>query len=422
MKYTIKAPKILQANINLPSSKSISNRALVIHAMTGGKMLPSNLSDCDDTEVIIQALKHMPDVIDIKAAGTAMRFMTAYLSATSGEHTITGTERMKNRPIKILVDALRYLGANIQYEGKEGYPPLHIIGKPLEGGHLEVVGNISSQYISALLMIGPILKKGLELKLTGEIASRPYIDLTLWTMQEFGADVEWTDVDTITVKPQPYKEREYLIENDWSASSYWYEMMALSANPESIIKLEGLMDGSKQGDSVVKYIFSLLGVKTEFASVAENNKSTCTNKPSCITLKAHPCTLPRLDYDFTGSPDLAQTFVVCCCFMNVKFKFTGLASLKIKETDRIEALKKELKKVGYIIHDENDNTLIWDGETCTPTYEPIDTYEDHRMAMAFAPIAFKLPYVEINHPEVVSKSYPHFWEDLKSVGFEIREE
>lgn len=422
MKYTIKAPKILQANINLPSSKSISNRALVIHAMTGGKILPYNLSDCDDTEVIIQALKHMPDVIDIKAAGTAMRFMTAYLSATSGEHTITGTERMKNRPIKILVDALRYLGANIQYEGKEGYPPLHIIGKPLEGGHLEVVGNISSQYISALLMIGPILKKGLELKLTGEIASRPYIDLTLWTMQEFGADVEWTDVDTITVKPQPYKEREYLIENDWSASSYWYEMMALNANPESIIKLEGLMDGSKQGDSVVKYIFSLLGVKTEFASVTENNKSTCTNKPSCITLKAHPCTLPRLDYDFTGSPDLAQTFVVCCCFMNVKFKFTGLASLKIKETDRIEALKKELKKVGYVIHDENDNTLIWDGETCTPTYEPIDTYEDHRMAMAFAPIAFKLPYVEINHPEVVSKSYPHFWEDLKSVGFEISEE
>ena len=422
MKYTIKAPKILQANINLPSSKSISNRALVIHAMTGGKILPYNLSDCDDTEVIIQALKHMPDVIDIKAAGTAMRFMTAYLSATSGEHTITGTERMKNRPIKILVDALRYLGANIQYEGKEGYPPLHIIGKPLEGGHLEVVGNISSQYISALLMIGPILKKGLELKLTGEIASRPYIDLTLWTMQEFGADVEWTDVDTITVKPQPYKEREYLIENDWSASSYWYEMMALNANPESIIKLEGLMDGSKQGDSVVKYIFSLLGVKTEFASVTENNKSTCTNKTSCITLKAHPCTLPRLDYDFTGSPDLAQTFVVCCCFMNVKFKFTGLASLKIKETDRIEALKKELKKVGYVIHDENDNTLIWDGETCTPTYEPIDTYEDHRMAMAFAPIALKLPYIEINHPEVVSKSYPHFWEDLKSVGFEISEE
>lgn len=414
MKYTIKAPKQLNASINLPSSKSISNRALVIHAMTGGKILPSNLSDCDDTEVIIRALNDMPEVIDIKAAGTAMRFMTAYLSATSGEHTITGTERMKNRPIKILVDALRYLGANIQYEGKDGYPPLHIIGKPLDGGHLEVVGNISSQYISALLMIGPILKKGLELKLTGEIASRPYIDLTLWTMTEFGAEAEWTDVDTITVKPQPYKEREYLIENDWSASSYWYEMMALNANLDSEIKLEGLMDGSKQGDSVVKYIFSLLGVKTEFAP-------SSNNQPTTITLKAHRCMLPRLDYDFSGSPDLAQTFVVCCCLMNVKFKFTGLASLKIKETDRIEALKKELRKVGYVIKDENNNTLIWDGEKCEPTYDPIDTYEDHRMAMSFAPIAFKLPQVEINNPEVVSKSYPHFWEDLKNVGFEISE-
>lgn len=419
MRYTIIAPKQLNATINLPASKSISNRALIIHAMTGGKIQPTNLSDCDDTEVVINALKDMPDVINIKAAGTAMRFMTAFLSATQGEHTITGTDRMKNRPIAILVDALRYLGADITYKEKEGYPPLHIKGHPLEGGHLEVVGNISSQYISALLLIGPILKKGLELKLTGEIASRPYIDLTLWTMQEFGADVEWTDVDTIMVKPQPYKECEHLIENDWSASSYWYEMMALNASIDSEIKLEGLMDGSKQGDSVVKYLFSLLGVKTEFANLSSDK--TSASKPTTVTLRAHRCLLPRLDYDFTGAPDLAQTFVVCCCLMGVKFKFTGLASLKIKETDRIEALKKELRKVGYVIKDENNNTLIWDGERCEPTYEPIDTYEDHRMAMAFAPIAFKLPSLDINNPEVVSKSYPHFWEDLKSVGFEIKE-
>lgn len=413
MKYTIKAPSQLNASINLPSSKSISNRALVISAMAGSSYQPQNLSDCDDTEVIIAALKDMPDVINIKAAGTAMRFMTAYLAATAnnGEHTITGTERMQNRPIAILVDALRYLGADITYEKKEGYPPLHIKGKALEGGHLEVVGNISSQYISALLMIGPILKNGLELKLTGEIASRPYIDLTLWTMKEYGADAEWTDVDTITVKPQPYKElTDYTIENDWSASSYWYEMMALNCNPDSVIKLEGLMDNSKQGDSVVKYIFSLLGVKSEF-----ENRDSISN----ITLKAHRCLLPRFDYDFTGSPDLAQTIVVACCALGVKFKFTGLASLKIKETDRIEALKTELKKVGYIIRDENDNTLIWDGETCEPTFEPIDTYEDHRMALAFAPLAFKFSQIEINNPEVVSKSYPHYWEDLKKVGFEI---
>ena len=183
-KYTIKAPSQMNASINLPASKSISNRALVISAMAGSSIQPSNLSDCDDTEVIIAALNNMPDVIDIKAAGTAMRFTTAYLASTPGEHTITGTERMQNRPIRILVDALRYLGADITYVRNEGYPPLHIKGKALEGGHLEVVGNISSQYISALLMIGPMLKKGLELKLTGEIASRPYIDLTLWTMKE----------------------------------------------------------------------------------------------------------------------------------------------------------------------------------------------------------------------------------------------
>ena len=339
--------------------------------------------------------------------------MTAYLSATPGEHTITGTERMQNRPIAILVDALRYLGADIQYEKKEGYPPLHIVGKPLEGGHLEVVGNISSQYISALLMIGPILKNGLELKLTGEIASRPYIDLTLWTMQNFGASAEWTDVDTITVKPQPYScVADYTIENDWSASSYWYEMMALNGNPDSEVRLEGLFDSSKQGDSVVKYIFSLLGVKSEF-----ENRDVL----SPVKLKVQRCLLPRFDYDFSGSPDLAQTIVVACCALGVNFKFTGLASLKIKETDRIEALKKELKKVGYVIYDENDNTLIWDGETCEPSFEPIDTYEDHRMALAFAPLAFKFPQIEINNPEVVSKSYPHYWEDLKKVGFEIVE-
>lgn len=232
-------------------------------------------------------------------------------------------------------------------------------------------------------------------------------------MQNFGASAEWTDVDTITVKPQPYScVADYTIENDWSASSYWYEMMALNGNPDSEVRLEGLFDNSKQGDSVVKYIFSLLGVKSEF-----ENRDVL----SPVKLKVQRCLLPRFDYDFSGSPDLAQTIVVACCALGVKFKFTGLASLKIKETDRIEALKKELKKVGYVIYDENDNTLIWDGETCEPSFEPIDTYEDHRMALAFAPLAFKFPQIEINNPEVVSKSYPHYWEDLKKVGFEIVE-
>ncbi len=408
--YKIYGPEKLDTTIKLPASKSISNRALIIHALSGGCIMPENLSDCDDTKVMINALKNMPDTIDIMAAGTAMRFTTAYLSVTEGEHTITGTKRMKHRPIAILVDALKYLGAEISYVEEEGYPPLHIKGHHLEGGHLEIEGNVSSQYISALLMIGPVLKNGLELKLTGEIISRPYIDLTLWTMREFGADAEWTDVDTVTVKPQPYKQREYFIESDWSASSYWYETMALSNDENAEVRLTGLMDNSKQGDSMVIYIFSLLGVKTTFGTKEQGI-------PTTVTLKRQHCMLPRLEYDFSGSPDLAQTFVVTCALMGIKFHFTGLATLKIKETDRIEALKTEMKKLGFVIKDQNSSELIWDGERCEPSEEAIDTYEDHRMAMAFAPVALIIPGLKINNPEVVSKSYPKFWDDIKSAGF-----
>lgn len=410
--YIITPPTSLQAHIQLPASKSISNRALMIHALSEGDILPQNLSDCDDTAVMIRALRDMPAEIDIKAAGTAMRFMTAYLACTSGTHTITGTERMKQRPIRILVNALRYLGADIQYLGEEGFPPLLINGKKIEGGHLDIPGNVSSQYISALLMIGPTLQKGLELRMTGEIASRSYIDLTLCTIREFGGIADWTDIDTITVKPSPYKNGPYLIENDWSASSYWYEMMALSSDANAQIVLEGLMDGSRQGDSVVKYIFSLLGVKTQFTN-------TDDGKPTTVKLKRQRCMLPRLDYDFINSPDLAQTLVTTCCGMGIPFRFTGLSSLKIKETDRIVALKIELRKLGFLLTDENDDTLIWTGERCEPTGESIDTYEDHRMAMALAPMAMKTGKLEINHPEVVSKSYPHFWDDLKRAGFNI---
>lgn len=414
MQYKITAPERIQATINLPASKSISNRVLMIHALAGGDTLPDNLSDCDDTEVIIRALAAMPYEIDIKAAGTAMRFMTAYLSVTEGKHLLTGTDRMKRRPIAPLVNALRYLGADIRYAGETGFPPLIINGKTLEGGRLEVPGNISSQYISALLMIGPALKEGLELHLMGEIISRPYIDLTLWTMQEFGAEAEWTDMDIITARPQVYKSHPYLIENDWSASSYWYEMLALQGASGSSIKLKGLTDGSKQGDSVVKYLFSLLGVKTTFDNKEEG-------QPTTVTLTRHRCLLPRLDYDFTGSPDLAQTFVVTCALLDIPFTFTGLASLKIKETDRIEALKAEMKKLGYLIKDENNNTLRWEGERCTPSLQPIDTYEDHRMALAFAPAACRFPGLRINNPGVVSKSYPHYWDDLRKAGFNIEE-
>ena len=351
MQYILNAPSQLGATIQLPASKSISNRALIIHALSNGDMLPQNLSVCDDTEVIVNALMYNPYTIDIKAAGTAMRFMTAYLAVTHGEHVITGTERMKKRPIGILVDALRYIGADIEYVGEEGYPPLRIKGKPLDGGYLEVPANISSQYISALLMIGPVLKNGLELKMTGDIASRPYIDLTLWMMREFGADADWSDIDTVKVNPHPYTQHQYMIESDWSASSYWYEMMALSNDMEPSVSMKGLFDASKQGDSIVKYIFSLIGVKTRFST-------TDAEKTSVVTLKKLPCLLPRLDYDFVSAPDLAQTIVVTCALLNIPFKFTGLASLKIKETDRIEALKRELMKLGYVVRDENGDTLI----------------------------------------------------------------
>ena len=411
--YRLTAPRQLNQTICLPASKSISNRALIIYALSGGSQMPQNLSDCDDTEVIIHALRFMPTEIDIKAAGTAMRFMTAYLSVMKGTHTLTGTERMKHRPIGILVNALKALGADIKYAGTDGYPPLQITGKTLKGGLLSIPGNVSSQYISALLMIGPMLKNGLTLQLTGDIISRPYIDLTLWTMGEFGADAEWTSADTITVKPKPYQNREYFIENDWSGASYWYEMVALSSNQDSEVKLTGLMDGSKQGDSVTRYIFSLLGVKTTFETKKEG-------VPQTITLKQSGRCVSRLDYDFVNSPDLAQTFVVTCAAKGIPFHFKGLSTLKIKETDRIEALKKEMRKLGYVLHDVNDSELYWDGERCEPSMEEgIDTYDDHRMALAFAPYALVAEGLKINNPHVVTKSYPHYWEDLKQAGFKI---
>jgi 3-phosphoshikimate 1-carboxyvinyltransferase len=414
VKYRLTAPDRINQTICLPASKSISNRALIIYALSGGEHVPENLSNCDDTEVIINALHHMPDKINIKAAGTAMRFMTAYLSVKSGTHVLTGTERMKHRPIGVLVNALKALGANIEYTAEEGYPPLRITGSTLKGGELGVPGNISSQYISALLMIGPMLSEGLTLQLTGDIISRPYIDLTLWMMREFGADAEWTSGDTITVKPKPYISREYFIENDWSGASYWYEMMALSKDPTSEIKLTGLMDGSKQGDSVTRYIFSLLGVKTIFETKQEGI-------PQTVTLKQSGRSVPRLDYDFVNSPDLAQTFVVTCAAKNIPFRFTGLQTLKIKETDRIEAMKREMSKLGYVIKDKNDNELSWDGERCEPSMElGIDTYEDHRMALAFAPYAFATDGLIINNPNVVTKSYPLFWKDIQKVGVTIQ--
>ena len=270
-------------------------------------------------------------------------------------------------------------------------------------------------------MIGPRLTNGLTLRLTGDIISRPYIEMTICTMQEFGANVEWADASTICVKAGGYKERPFFIENDWSASSYWYEMAALMniaatqhQVPKSQITLTGLMDGSRQGDSAIRYMFSVLGVKTSFAT---RKKLVPTN----VALKAQKCTMPRFDFDFINQPDLAQTLVVCTALMGIPFRFSGLQTLRIKETDRIAALKKEMKKLGYVLDDSEEGVLSWDGTRCEPDAEPaIDTYEDHRMAMAFAPAAILFPGLIINNPEVVSKSYPQYWENLTEAGFEIQ--
>ena len=421
MQYILYPPKNISFNAALPASKSISNRALAINALTGSTVHPDNLSRCDDTDVMVDALRDMPYEINIKAAGTAMRFLTALLCTRDGEHVITGTERMRHRPIGVLVDALRKLGADIEYTGEEGFPPLRIRGKQLEGGKLEIPGNISSQYISALLMAAPKMTRGLELRMTGTVFSRPYIDLTVCTMREFGAEIEWADASTIRVEPKQYTPTKFFVENDWSAASYWYEVIALmshtcaDADADMRIDLDGLMDGSRQGDSAVRYIFSLLGVKTEFDS-----REALT--PTHVTLIPHHRRMPRLDYDFTGQPDLAQTIVVTAALLGVPFTFSGLYTLRIKETDRITALKKEMAKLGYVIDDSVEGTLSWDGTRCEPMTEPvIDTYEDHRMAMAFAPAAIMIPGLRINNPGVVTKSYPDFWQQLAACGFNIEE-
>lgn len=405
MRYQFSAPSAIKATIQLPASKSISNRALIIHALSKGGDVLSNLSDCDDTRVMIKALTEGNEVIDILAAGTAMRFLTAYLSATSGTHTITGTQRMQQRPIQLLVNALRDLGARIEYTGTEGYPPLRISGTTLSGPEITLKGNVSSQYISALLMIGPVLKNGLHLHLTGEIISRPYIHLTLQLMKDFGASAEWVSDHSISVKPQPYHSVPFTVESDWSAASYWYQIVALSSEAE--IELIGLFHNSYQGDSRGAEVFAHLGVETVFTEQG-------------VRLRKRGVQVQRLDEDFIDIPDLAQTFVVTCALLDIPFRFTGLQSLKIKETDRIAALKAELAKLGYLLRDENDSILIWDGERCEPQEVPvIKTYEDHRMAMAFAPAAICCPEISIAEPQVVSKSYPRYWEDLRQAGFRI---
>lgn len=408
MNYLIKAPDTpIRTSVQLPASKSISNRALILNALSYSAYEVENLSDCDDTRLMVEALASNGRDFNVGAAGTTMRFLTAFLSKIVGEWTLTGSERMKNRPIKVLVDALIALGARIEYLEKEGYPPLRIFGSALQGGEIAMAGNVSSQYISAILMIAPLTEKGVTLRLEGEIVSKPYIQITLALMEAYGVKAAWTG-QTIRVEPREYRPVRFTVESDWSAASYWYEIMALSSHAE--IELLGLFKNSLQGDAAGARLFARLGVSTTYTDRG-------------VLLRPNGNRPEKLIYNFVNEPDLAQTFVVSCVLLNVPFRFTGLQSLKIKETDRLEALKTELRKLGYVVTDSHDSILEWNGERCAPDPHPaIATYEDHRMALAFAPAALKFAEgIEIARPEVVSKSYPAYWDDLKKAGFTIEE-
>ncbi|MCC8094559.1 MAG: 3-phosphoshikimate 1-carboxyvinyltransferase [Tannerellaceae bacterium] len=409
MNYLIKGPQSpVRVSVYLPASKSISNRILIMNALGDDPQEIQNLADSDDVKAMTGVLCSNDRHFDIGAAGTTMRFLTAFLSKIVGEWTLTGSKRMKNRPIRLLVEALNRLGAHIEYMEKEGYPPLKIAGSVLQGGEISLSGGVSSQYISALLMIAPTMEKGLTLHLEGEIISRSYIQLTIQLMKAFGVEVRW-EGQTLYVAPQEYKPVPFTVESDRSGASYWYTIALFSSNPE--IELLGLFENSLQGDAAGAGLFEQLGISTTFTGTG-------------ALLRKHGTKCRKLEYNFINEPDLAQTFVVACVFSGTPFRFTGLQTLKIKETDRIEALKAELRKLGYVINDIDNSILEWNGEQCPPESGPvIRTYEDHRMAMAFAPIALVRPEgIEIADPQVVSKSYPGFWKDLEKAGFTIREQ
>lgn len=390
----------LAAQISLPASKSISNRALILDALSYSPYDIENLADCDDTNVLVSALDSNSTTFDIGAAGTTMRFLTAFLSKTVGEWVITGSERMKQRPIKLLVDALNGLGARIEYLENDGYPPLKIVGSALVGGEIHLKGNVSSQYISALMMIAPCMLKGLKIVLEGKIISKPYINMTMQMMDEYGIDVDFLG-NIIQIEPQEYQPIPYKVESDWSAASYWYEILSLVG--KGGVFLKGLGENSYQGDSKVADLFEQLGVKTTYMEDG-------------VLLSPNGELTTRMEYDFTDEPDLTQTFAVTCCLKGIPFKFSGLETLKIKETDRIAALINELAKLGYVVYEPAESQLAWDGARCEPA-SPISiaTYHDHRMAMAFAPAALVTPII-VENPQVVTKSYPGFWDDFEKLS------
>lgn len=391
----------------LSSSKSISNRALILKALSGNRSTVSNLSDARDTILMTQLITSPNSVMDVMDAGTTMRFLTAYFAITNQQKVLTGTPRMKERPIGILVDALRMLGVTIDYLEKEGFPPVQTKGFEHQGTNsLTIAGNISSQYISALMMVAPILPQGLILNLTGKIGSVPYIEMTAALMKDFGVTVNIDlAAQTIQVPASAYQPAQIVVEADWSAISYWYGFTALAEAAE--LFLPNVSENSLQGDRVIATIMERIGVTSTF----QNNQLILSKKESASSIQ----------WDFKDCPDLAQTVIPVCAAKGITGEFTGLESLRIKETDRITALQNEIKKIGASLNEAPSGKWV-----LTPGKLPnhaltIETYHDHRMAMGFAPWA-TLCDLKIKNPEVVNKSYPGFWEDMRAVGFTMQED
>ncbi|WP_333821099.1 3-phosphoshikimate 1-carboxyvinyltransferase [Ohtaekwangia sp.] len=396
----LKRTNVLKGTASLlPASKSINNRALIINALAGSKTEIQNMSDANDVQLMLRLVNSPDATIDVEDAGTTMRFLTAYFAITNQHKTLTGTSRMKERPIGILVNALRSLGAEISYTEKDGYPPLKLSGfSGQKTDILRIRGDVSSQFISALMMVAPILPKGLTLELEGKVGSRPYIEMTASIMKHFGADSKFTG-NKVVVPHQSYTSAPFTVESDWSGASYWFAFAALAEQAE--IYLPKLYLQSLQGDSVIVKIMDPLGVQ----ATMENGLLKLTRKES----------KKELHWDFTDCPDLGQTVAVVCAAKGIKGYFTGLESLRIKETDRIAALQNELQKIGANLTEEDSAHWTLIPSAALPTNAFFNTYKDHRMAMAFAPLA-TLMEVEIEKPEVVKKSYPNFWNDLKTFG------
>jgi 3-phosphoshikimate 1-carboxyvinyltransferase len=401
-----------QSEISITGSKSETNRLLLLKALFPNITL-HNTSNSDDSDVMLKALTsnfQLPtsnsQLVDIHHAGTAMRFLTAYFAVNEGrEVVLTGSQRMTERPIKVLAEALQQLGAQISYENEEGYPPIRIKGQKITKNKVNIPANVSSQYISALLLVAPKLENGIEITLVGEITSIPYIKMTLALLNDLNIQTSF-EGNTIKVYPKTVVESKVIsVESDWSSASYFFSLAALSN--ESSISLRSYKEASLQGDSELVEIYAKMGVETHF----EDNKMTLV-KQANFELKT-------LNLDLNNTPDIAQTIVVTCLGLGIGCHLTGLHTLKIKETDRLEALRIELTKLGATISVTNDSLTLIASNKINSNVK-IATYNDHRMAMAFAPLALKVPVI-IENAEVVSKSYPDFWEDLKHIGFKISE-